>query len=152
MNKNYYGLNIKKIEKKHKAKYIGDFCVKTVNGWSDIPRSIFFCKNPNRNLGHSNYFGYHTDRKKNLYISNGESAFSEPIIGLKKENGDILISGFRHDYVENEDYMIDGGRDYVRMTLNKGELVYLLCYDNKLKEVNIKTIQKKLNLAEKEYE
>ena len=50
-------------------------------------------------------------------------------------DGTILISKHRHDYVEYTDkngdyYMIDGGNDYVRKSVNKKEMKDLCIYSN----------------------
>jgi hypothetical protein len=51
-------------------------------------------------------------------ITDAASAFSEPITGLLTEDGEVLVSRFRHDYVTKGPYMIDGGRDYLRTSGN----------------------------------
>lgn len=50
-------------------------------------------------------------------------------------DGTILISKHRHDYVEYTDkngdyYMIDGGNDYVRKSVNKEEMKNLCIYSD----------------------
>jgi hypothetical protein len=50
-------------------------------------------------------------------------------------DGTILISKHRHDYVEYTDkngdyYMIDGGNDYVRKSVNKKEMKNLCIYSD----------------------
>ena len=60
-----------------------------------------------------NYFGlfYQND---NLWITDAQSAFSDPITGIETDDGEVIVSRFRHDYIEKDKYMIDGGRDYLR--------------------------------------
>ena len=123
ISKNYYPIDIKKAEEKYNAIYIGDFCLKDRSGnWREKPSAIFYAKDPDRNKGHTNYLGLHLTYKiveeemiiDKMYITNGESAFEEPLVGLQTKNGDILISCYRHHYNEKDGEFIDGGRDYQR--------------------------------------
>jgi len=54
-------------------------------------------------------------------ITNAESAFSEPITGLLTENGEVIVSRYRHHCVIKGSYMIDGGRDYLRTSGNSAD-------------------------------
>jgi len=53
-----------------------------------------------------------------LYITEASSAFSDPIAGIPTDDGEVIVSRYRHDYVEKDGRMIDGGRDYVRSSLH----------------------------------
>ena len=94
------------------------------NGHLDQP-------NPDRSKGHSNYFGMYSAPGIGPMITNAESAFSEPITGLLTEDGEVIVSRYRHDYVEKGPYMIDGGRDYLRTSGNNadGKLVKVTVVD-----------------------
>jgi hypothetical protein len=107
--------NIKKIENIKNSVYMGYWVTKSPSGnWNDIPVDVFYVENPDRSLGHSNYFGLFY-REDKLYITNGLSCFEEPIINACiTPDGTILVSRYRHDYVEHEGCMRDGGRDYIR--------------------------------------
>lgn len=113
--------NIAKIEKLKNAKYIGYFCTKNPNGgWNEQPVDVFYVENPNTDLGHSNYFGIFYKKitgspTSTVYITNALSCFDEPITGLQFEDGTIIISRYRHDYVTHGEHSIDGGRDYTRL-------------------------------------
>ena len=133
--------NIAKIEKLKDAKYMGYFCTKSPSGnWNEQPVDVFYQPNANTDLGHSNYFGifYRSitgNINQTLYITDASSCFSEPITGLQFDDGTIILSRYRHDYVEYQDIAIDGGRDYtkingdiskvkqVTITVNGGEFV-----------------------------
>jgi hypothetical protein len=73
----------------------------------------------------------HISERGDLMISNAESAFSEPIAGVLTEDGEVIVSRFRHDYVTKDGQVIDGGRDYTRssggkfveVTVKNGEFV-----------------------------
>ena len=64
-------------------------------------------------------------------ITDAASAFCEPITGLLTDDGEVLVSRYRHDYVEKGPYMIDGGRDYLRTSGNAtaGKLVEVTVVD-----------------------
>ena len=123
--KNYYPLNSKTIEKKYKVSYIGDFCIKDKNNnWTQKPVSIYYQDNPDLSKGHSNYLGvyidYIFDGKEfvpgHVYLTDGQSAFLEGLQGIVADDGEIVISCYRHDYRTSSDdsVFIDGGRDYIR--------------------------------------
>ena len=125
-----YALNI--IEEKYKAKYMGYWAIKRNGGnWSEMPVDVFYQPNPDLSKGHSHYFGIFTVPGQGVMITNAESAFSEPITGLLTEDGEVLVSRYRHDYVEKGPYMIDGGRDYLRTSGNNadGKLVKVTVVD-----------------------
>jgi len=109
---------IKLIEEKHNAKYMGYWCSKHSDGsWNEQPVDVFYVANPDRSLGHSNYFGMFL-RGDKVYINNAESCFSEPITGIV-DGGTVYASRYRHDYtVTPGGGMIDGGRDYVRSSIS----------------------------------
>jgi hypothetical protein len=111
----YQPISIPKVEEKYGAKFVGDFCVKTKSGgWSEEPIAIFYQPNPNVALGHKHYFGLFV-RGESMYITDGTSAFSEPIVGIVTPGGEVIFSRYRHDFVEREGVFIDGGRDYVHI-------------------------------------
>ena len=103
------------IENHYGAKYLGYWAVKWSEnlGWSSTPVDVFYQPNPDVSKGHSHYFGMHVN-ENGVFISNAESAFSEPITGILTEDGEVIVSRYRHDYVTKDGQMIDGGRDYVR--------------------------------------
>lgn len=110
---------IKKIEEMYGAVYMGHWCTKHSAGWwNDYPVDVFYQPNPDFSKGHSHYFGMFK-QKDNVYITNAESAFSQEIFGLLAEDGEVIVSRYRHDCVVKEDQMIDGGRDYLKYTSNK---------------------------------
>lgn len=117
--KTYWGFNVKIVEKSHKAKFVGDFCVKTQGGWSEEPAAVFYQPNPPELSPEgrpcSNYFGLYF-QQGSLMICDAQSAFSEGIIGSVADNGEVVISRFRHDYQVSKDgsAVIDGARDYIK--------------------------------------
>ena len=106
---------IKKAEELYGAKYMGYWCTKRLNGesWNDNPVDVFYQPNPDIEKGHKHYFGLFI-QNGSLYITDATSAFSDPITGIETNDGEVIVSRFRHDYVEKDEYMVDGGRDYFR--------------------------------------
>lgn len=106
---------IKKAEETYGAKYMGYWCTKRLNGesWNDHPVDVFYQENPDTERGHKNYFGLFI-QNDTLYITDATSAFSEPITGIETNDGEVIVSRYRHDYVEKDGFMVDGGRDYFR--------------------------------------
>lgn len=142
VTKNYHPINSANIEEKFKVSYIGDFCIKSENGdWSNTPVSIYYQENPNISLGHTNYLGVGVDYifdgenmiPAKIYLTNGESAFSEGLIGVVADNGDIIVSCYRNDAKTSPDgsVKIDGGRDYVK-TSTDAEIVKLKVLKGKI--------------------
>jgi hypothetical protein len=123
---------IAKIEKIYGAKYMGYWANKNPDGqWKATPVDVFYQPNPDLSKGHSHYFGmYHNSL--NAMITNAESAFSVPINGILTDDGEVIVSRYRHDFVEKGGHFIDGGRDYTRtfpnskfveVTVKDGEFV-----------------------------
>ena len=108
-----YALNI--IEEQYKAKYMGYWAIKRDGGnWSEMPVDVFYQPNPDLSQGHSHYFGIFTVPGQGVMITDAASAFSEPITGLLTNDGEVIVSRYRHDCVTKDNCMIDGGRDYLR--------------------------------------
>lgn len=113
---------IQKIEYQYNSKYMGYWCIKNSKGeWNEQPVDIFYQPEPDHEKGHTNYFGmFH--RNGHVMITDGESAFSVPITGIATDTGEVLVSRYRHDCVMKDGYMIDGGRDYLRLG-EKGKII-----------------------------
>jgi hypothetical protein len=106
--------NIRIIENKYQARYVGYWCTKNPRGgWNESPVDVFYVENPDRSKGHTNYFGMFR-RDKEVLITDASSAFSEKMTGILCEDGEVIVSRYRHDYVTKGDNMIDGGRDYLK--------------------------------------
>ena len=106
---------IRKISEMYGGKYLGYWAIKDKNGnWSEMPVDVFYQPNPDRSKGHTNYFGMYRNFNDQVMITNAESAFSQPITGVVTDDGEVIVSRYRHDYVTKDNRMIDGGRDYVR--------------------------------------
>lgn len=110
---------IRTIEELKDAKYMGYWCTQRLNGesWNERPVDVFYQSNPNVDLGHKSYFGMFV-QDGIIYICDATSAFSDPITGVLCDDGEVLVSRYRHDYVTKEGYMVDGGRDYLRCSMS----------------------------------
>jgi len=98
---------------------MGYWAIKRDGGnWSEMPVDVFYQPNPDLSQGHSHYFGIFTVPGQGVLITDAASAFSEPITGLLTEDGEVIVSRYRHDCVQKGPYMIDGGRDYLRTSGN----------------------------------
>jgi hypothetical protein len=117
---------IKVIEDKYNAKYMGYWCTKRLNGgWNERPVDVFYQPEPDTEKGHKHYFGMFVQDSA-VWITDATSAFEEPITGIICEDGEVIVSRFRHDYVTKGDRMIDGGRDYVRSSLHPSASVTVI--------------------------
>ena len=113
---------VKVVEQKFGAKYMGVWCTKTRSGyWNEQPVDVFYQPNPDTAKGHTNYFGIFYNGASPM-ICDASTAFSEPIYGLLTDEDEVLVSRCRHDYRAKGEYMIDGGRDYLRRS-DEGDLV-----------------------------
>lgn len=112
--------SIKKVEELRGAKYMGYWCTMNPKGfWNEQPVDVFYQPNPDLEQGHSHYFGLFI-KENSVFICDAASAFSETIGGIITEDGEVLVSRYRHDYVTKEGgYMIDGGRDYMKASLHQ---------------------------------
>jgi hypothetical protein len=120
------------IEDFYGAKYMGYWAIygSADYSWSEIPVDVFYQPNPNVSKGHSHYFGMYRDGLKAM-ITNAESAFSDLITGILTDDGEVIVSRYRRDFVLKGNYFIDGGRDYIRssggefvnITVKNGEFV-----------------------------
>jgi len=110
---------IKKAEELYGAKYMGYWCTKRLNGksWNDSPVDVFYQPNPDIEKGHKHYFGLFI-QNGSLYITDASSALSETIVGMPCDDGEVIVSRYRHDCVEKDGRMVDGGRDYFRGSLH----------------------------------
>ena len=115
----YDSKSIATIEKEYNAKYMGYWCTNNTKNrqWNDTPVDVFYVANPDRSKGHTNYFGMYV-RYNSSYIIDASSAFSVPITGILTNDGEVIVSRYRHDYIVKDGYIIDGGRDYLKCSGN----------------------------------
>ena len=114
---------IRKIEEKYGANYMGYWCTRNrYGGWNESPVDVFYQPNPDTSKGHTHYFGMFM-RDSSVYITEASTAFSDPISGILTDDGEVIVSRYRHDYVSKGNYMIDGGRDYTRSSMHPTVMV-----------------------------
>ena len=94
IKRRYQNIDIKKIENKYNATYIGDFQLKNRQGeWIDIPSAVFYQENPPN--GYSNYFGIFTESKMGelkIYIVNASSAFFKRSSNKEVNSNDSFVT------------------------------------------------------------
>lgn len=133
-------IDIRRIEDLKDAQYMGYWSIKNKNGhWAEDPVDVFYVDDPNVKLGHSHYFGIFIDHYgKNTVITNAISAFSQPITGIMCNDGTVIVSRYRHDYVTHDRNMIDGGRDYLKYSIDdKSKFVKITVDGNEFNMENI---------------
>jgi hypothetical protein len=109
---------IRQIEQQYGGKYMGYWCtIAKGGGWTYEPIDVFYTPNPDLSKGHSHYFGI-LIRDGVVYITNASPVFSQPIYGVLCDDGEVIVSRYRHDCVVKGNHMVDGGRDYTRSSIN----------------------------------
>jgi hypothetical protein len=99
------------IEKKYKAKFVCETCLKSITKqWANYPVSIFYTKEPHPQG--SNWFGLFYNTEGKILICNGITA-TEPFDAVEIDDT-IMYSKYRHDFFEHDGIFVDGGRDYLR--------------------------------------
>lgn len=113
---------IAKLEKAYNAKYILDTSIRAKGGgWANMPVAVFYTEEAHPKG--SNYLGIFIKEGK-LYVTDAISA-TEAFPALLLENGDLMVSRYRHDYFTHGGYMVDGGREYIR---SSGNGTHVLAY------------------------
>ena len=106
--------NIAGIEEHYNAKYVIDTCLKTVTGeWANFPAAIFYTEKAHPQG--SNYMAMYLSENDGWMVTNGFNAVQEVFHGILFEDGELVHSRFRHDYIVHREAMVDGGRDYYRI-------------------------------------
>lgn len=102
--------DIKEAEIHYDAFYVGSF----ENDKGQV-LDLFYTPNPDISKGHKNYFGLFF-KGDVIYITDGTNFVDKIFNGLLLETGEILISGWNHDFHHDEtnNYFIDGGISYMR--------------------------------------
>lgn len=128
--------SIEVVEEEKEAKYLGDFCIKSEDGgWINRPVAVFYQYAPRPPEAESPFFALSFKHDK-LMITDGRSAFSEPIVCVVADNGEIIYSRWRHDFRGSEDgsVTVDGGRDYFKGSAVEEERIrYLTAGSGELK-------------------
>jgi len=104
---------IETIEKKYKAKYVLESCIKGSSGeWCNFPAAIFYTEEAHPHG--SNYFAmYIHPHRGGLMISNGFTA-SVPVYTGAIVEDEVIYSRYRWDYRSKKNTFVDGGREYFR--------------------------------------
>jgi hypothetical protein len=115
-------------------------------GYYDIPDResvyVFYQPNPKTELGHSNYLGvlvnyrvsvltFGDTRNPEIWLCDAKSIVDAKYPAIKFDDGYILCSRFRHDYVTYGDAMLDGGLSYTRCYPDHPPTGYIRIVDDK---------------------
>jgi hypothetical protein len=124
---------VKKIELVRNAKYV------CTTEHENICVEVFYGSKPHHVSG-SRYFGlYRTSFTDELMITSGAFIEDQKIAAIVSDNGEIIYSRYRHDYVKSSDgtVFIDGGRAYTKCSMVPPERrVTLIVRDGVLKVQN----------------
>lgn len=127
--------DIKKVEEKYNAKFVGQFCLKTKSGsWAEGVADVYWQAKPPVE-GYSNYFAL-INQMGTIYIASGASAVEPLITAVVADDGEVIYSRYRHDYRSSKDgsVWIDGGRDYTRRGTH-GKVITLKVCDGEFYEM-----------------
>lgn len=111
---------IQHMQTKYNVKFVCETVSKNRHDcWIDQPGALFYSevKHPN---GSNWMIVYHGEHQGTIMITDGITAV-EPdnrITGIINQDGVIVYSVFRHHYVVLDNGFIDGGRDYVRYSID----------------------------------
>lgn len=110
------GVKIDVAEKMYNARYVGQYDLPNREG----PFLVFWTDNPNRALGHDNYFGlFRHPLTDQVYITSAASIREATYSAMQLKDGSFICSRYRHDYQTGPDgEMIDGGLAYIRCAGN----------------------------------
>lgn len=101
---------VKKFEKEHDAVFVGEFALQK---HSVSTCALFYSENPTNDYSHYFIIYEHAFYPK-FYISNGDDLAGRERTGIITPCGDFIYSRGRHDYIEHDGCMIDGGDSYGR--------------------------------------
>ncbi len=110
--------------------YVGEF---PIEEGAVTAGSLFWQPNPPPE--YSNYFMlYFCHLREGIYITSGEAQANKEYSGIITPNGDFIYSRHRHDYVEHDGCMIDGGDAYTKSN-GKGQFIKFKIEKEKIKHV-----------------
>jgi hypothetical protein len=93
------GVDVGAVLKKYNtAKYVGQFPLRDTRGeFTDYHADVFYEPNPNRELGHSNYFAIYI-REGSVYITGADHVEKLILSVYTDSEGDLIYSRFQHDF------------------------------------------------------
>lgn len=112
-NKIFDDKAIEEIEKHYNGKYLIDSCLRLANGeWANFP-AAFFWQDEAHPQG-SNYFAIYFKDGADMMITDGKCIEDQMIVFGVCDNGELIHSRHRHDFISKNGAMMDGGQDYVK--------------------------------------
>jgi hypothetical protein len=125
-------LNLDKVKEHYpEAIFVGEF---PIEKGSEFCGSVFWQPNPPHD--YSNYFMlYICPLRGQVFITSGEKQSTQVYNGIITPNGDFIYSRHRHDYMEHDGCMIDGGDAYLK-TNGKGKAIRFIIEGSEIKELD----------------
>ena len=112
------GIDVQKVlelEKFTGCSYVGQFPGARMDASEDIDFrdcavDVFYQPNPNRELGHSNYFSIRAGNGT-AYVANAAYVTHLEFYGIVDHDGSILYARYQHDfrYTHDGEFGVDGG-------------------------------------------
>jgi len=138
---------VARVEKEYNATYICDMCLMDDDGnYSNFPASYFYAKEAHPEG--SNYFALfpkinYLGECEAIMICDGIRITDRIFTGIVAENGDVVYSQYRHDFVESPDgsVNIDGGLEYLKAGFQPGTKPKYVNLEVQGSELVIKSIQ-----------
>ena len=132
---------IKKVEEIRSCKFVGEFPVRE---HSTVVGGLFYQEKPPQS-DYSNYFflyrNYtgmkdHPDNGK-LFITSGSHMDHRILSGIRTKHGHFIYSRGRHDYIEFDGSMVDGGDSYMRCWADANVVKYQIIEDKMIELTNV---------------
>jgi hypothetical protein len=90
------------------AMFVGQFPLKTRDGFTDWAVDVFYEPNPRKDLGHGHYFALYVDDGK-VMITGADHVETLEFTVIETEQYGFVFSRFQHDFRTFGDISIDGG-------------------------------------------
>ena len=131
---------IEKMEGLRNAKYVGEFPVRE---HSTQVGALFWQASPPHDYSHyffiyRNYTGIkdHPDNGK-LFITSGAHMDRRILSGVRTKSGDFIYSRGRHDFIEHDGSMVDGGDSYMRCSADATVIKFEIIEDRLVELVDL---------------
>ena len=131
---------IRKVEEMRSCTFVGEFPVRE---HSTLVGGLFYQENPPEDYSnyfflYRNYTGMedHPDEGK-LFITGGGHMDHRILSGIRTKHGHFIYSRGRHDYLEFDGSMVDGGDSYMRCWTDAIIIKFQIIKDKMVELVNM---------------
>ncbi len=113
------------LEKHYNAKFVCDTCLVDVKGTKgNFAASVFYTEeaHPEGSNYLALYYKYALGENLGLFVADGICVLDQIFEGIVADNGDVVYSRYRHDFVTSPDGSVsaDGGQEYGRFLWTNG--------------------------------